>query len=701
MQEFATYLTRCIQLCLVALAALGNPAQAKEENTDSVMEFFRGEPDTDYPAPAPLLVNARARDYQSLNGRWEIVIDESGMGWNVITQGNYFDNETIYPETGMRLLERSFDSRKQLQVPGDWNSQVPELDRYRSKILYHKALTIEPQQGKRYFLHFDGANYTTDLFVNNKLVGRHRGGYTAFNFDITNFIVPGKNIIIVRVDAFLDETTIPTMRTSDFWKYGGITRDVGLIAEPETYIAQYHVYLADLDNNEIRGWVQLGGGSAADRQVTVNIPGADLAASIKTGQDGRGEFTARAKNLALWSPQSPKLYDVALSLDDETIRDRIGFRTVSTRGDRILLNGEPMAIRGISMHEETIRHPGLSNSREDVQAQFDLVKELNANFVRLAHYPHNEYTVRLADEMGLMLWSEVPIVSLIDWENPQTLAIALSQVTDNVTRDMNRASIVTWSISNESFPQSQARLDFLARLAATVRDLDQSHRPVASALVGNPKEEFADLGKYLFTQLLKQPDLPPATRERLMQMAKGMAQSAAAGGATPAGEMNVVIDDPLGEVVDIVGYNEYFGWYYSAFFARALGVDEGLMRQAMLSIMPNIRFANAFRKPMIVSEFGAGAKAGYHSDQAIIWSEEYQAKVYRAQLAMLSQSPAIQGFTPWVLKDFRSHLRELNGIQETYNRKGLVSETGEKKLAFKVLADFYLQELQGEQAQSH
>ncbi len=121
----------------------------------------------------------------------------------------------------------------------------------------------------------------------------------------------------------------------------------------------------------------------------------------------------------------------------------------------------------------------------------------------------------------------------------------------------------------------------------------------------------------------------------------------------------------------------------------------------MLAIMPNIRFENTFGKPMIISEFGAGAKAGYHSDQAIIWSEEYQAKVYRAQLAMLSQSPAIQGFTPWVLKDFRSHLRELNGIQETYNRKGLVSETGEKKLAFKVLADFYLQKLKDENAQSH
>jgi beta-glucuronidase len=109
----------------------------------------------------------------------------------------------------------------------------------------------------------------------------------------------------------------------------------------------------------------------------------------------------------------------------------------------------------------------------------------------------------------------------------------------------------------------------------------------------------------------------------------------------------------------------------------------------MLAIMPDIRFWNAFGKPMIISEFGAGAKAGYHSADDAVWSEEYQARMYEQQLQMLGDSESVQGFTPWVLKDFRSHLRELNGIQDGFNRKGLVSETGQKKLAFKSLADYY------------
>ena len=119
----------------------------------------------------------------------------------------------------------------------------------------------------------------------------------------------------------------------------------------------------------------------------------------------------------------------------------------------------------------------------------------------------------------------------------------------------------------------------------------------------------------------------------------------------------------------------------------------------MFSNMPDIRFKNVFGKPMIISEFGAGATHGLPSEKATIWSEEYQAKVYQNQVEMLVKSEFVQGMSPWILKDFRSHLRELNGIQETYNRKGLVSEKGEKKKAFFVLKNFY--QKQGEVAAVH
>ena len=691
-------------LFLILLSGIGLPvviaAEGEKSDEDAVMEFFRGEPENDYPTTSPLLINTGARQYQSLNGPWEIIIDEAGMSWRVVTMGDYLSG-AVYPETGMNLLEHSFDSRKQLQVPGDWNSQIKELDRYRSKVLYHKSLTLNPANDKRYYLHFGGANYTTDLFVNNQLVGRHVGGYTAFNFDITEFIKQGENSVVVRVDAHLDETTIPTMRTSDFWKYGGLTRDVGLITVPVTTIGQYHIYLHDLEQGVIKGWVQLDGKKVANRTVELKIAEAGVEQALTTSKTGRADFKIQVDNLELWSPESPHLYDVSLTLAAETLQDRIGFRTITTDGLNILLNGKPVRMRGISMHEETILHPGLSTSREDVLAQFTLIKELNANFVRLAHYPHNEHTVKLADEMGFMLWSEVPIVSLIDWDNSKTLAAAKNQLTENIVRDLNRASVVMWSVANESFPQTQARFEFLSSLVALARELDESQRPIVSALFANPAKEFAKIGQHVFAYLLKHPDLDAKTKIRLMGVAvKGVSQ---AGGVTelaknmlPSAEkvLEVVIDDPLGEVVDIVGYNQYFGWYYSKIFAKQLAVDEGVMREAMLAVMPKVRFSNAFAKPMIISEFGAGAKQGLRSDKNAIWSEDYQAEVYREQLSMLEKSPYVQGISPWVLQDFRSHLRELNGIQGTYNRKGLVSETGEKKLAFDILADYYQQQIE-------
>jgi len=680
MGEIQKQLLRAALCCLWVVAASVGAAEGGDEN-DSDNEFFSVFPDADiYPQPAPLLTNIYGRERRSLNGMWDIKVDEAGIGWRI---GGYINDLNRDQLTGMELKETSFDERSQLKVPGDWNSQRVDLDRYRGKMFYHKIVPIDKEEGKKYFVHFGGANYVTDLFVNDELVGRHEGGYTAFNFDVTDHIKDGKNTVIVRVDAFLDDSTIPTMRTSDFWKYGGITRDVNLLTLPEKYVSQYHVYLEDRESGEIKGWVQLSD-NVQSGSVTVEIPEAGVKQTVSVGKNGRAEFSTQA-DLQLWSPENPKLYDVKISYDGREIKDRIGFRTIETEGQNIVLNGKPVKLYGISMHEETPLRAGMANSPEDAEVQMKLIKELGGNFVRLAHYPHNEHTVRMADKLGLMVWSEIPIVSLIDWDNGHTQQVAQAQISDNVTRDLNRASIVMWSIANETFPQSQERLEFLKGLAETARSLDASDRLIASALIGDFSKEFEEVGNHLLYSLIHDSELPEAEKNRL----RAMFEKTAPDDFDKNDVVTVMIKDQLGEVVDIVGYNEYFGWYYSAFFAPELGIDEGLIRDTMFKLMPKMRFNNVFGKPMIISEFGAGAKAGFHSEEGVIWSEEYQARVYRAQVDMLERSEAVKGMSPWILTDFRSHLRELNGIHETYNRKGLISETGEKKMAFDVLKNFY------------
>lgn len=643
----------------------------------------------DLPAPQPLMANVSGRARQSLNGDWNIVVDEHSIGAQGLFGTAYY---TPVPElTGMELVEFSFDPRRQLRVPGDWNTQDERLFRYRDVVWYQRNVKLDKKPDERYFVHFDGVNYKAHVYLNGEPLATHIGGYTAFNVEITDAAVDGDNYLVVRVDAHLDDATIPTKRTSDFFKYGGITRDVNLITVPATFVRQYHVYLDDLETGRIAGWVQLDGPEAAGREVVVKIPEAGVEQMLRTDAAGRAEFAVKS-SFELWSPRKPKLYDVVIASGGHRVEDRIGFRSIETRGQQILLNGEPVFLRGISMHDESFLKPGVAFDRADAQAQLGLVKELNGNFVRLAHYPHNEHTLRAADELGIMVWSEIPIVSLIDWDNENTLAAALGQISDNLHRDLNRASIVFWSIANESMPRSPERTAFLGKLAERARQLDASDRPLAAALVGDPTHEFAALFRRLVAELLHDPAVEdPAVRAQLQGMAEKLIGDEAAVRAVLEGEIEIMLRDELGEIVDVIGYNEYLGWYYSAGLSRMLPVDEGNTRRTMFRIMPDVRFRNAFGKPIVISEFGAGAKKGYVSTKTpgAIWSEEYQARVYKHQLDMLQRSDAVQGISPWVLKDFRSAMRPLNGIQEIYNRKGLVSEKGEKKQAFYVLQNFY------------
>jgi beta-glucuronidase len=677
------------------------PALAAEapDETEEISIF--SPPPIIYAAPAPLITNIPNREVQSLNGNWNIVIDKLGLGERGIFGDGYYANAK--PQSGMELIEYSFDERQQLKVPGDWNSQQERLFFYDGSVWYQRTIEVAPARDQRYFVHFGGANFTTTVYLNGKALGQHLGGYTPFDFEVTEQLRDGENDLIVRVDNTLDLSSVPTVRT-DWWQYGGITRDVHLVTVPKTFVRQFHVWLEDHTTGEIRGWAQLDG-AGAGTEVTLAIDELNVVVRSTTDAEGRAQFAVAAKP-ELWAPGSPRLYDVSVSTQDDSSSDRIGFRTVRREGGKILLNGEPVFMRGISMHEETVLGEGVATNRADAQAQFKLAKELGANFVRLAHYPHNEHTVRLADELGLMLWSEIPVYWAIDWKNEDTQKLANSMMSELVQRDLNRAAVVIWSLGNET-PISAARTAFLATEAATVKRLDHSGRLLAAALIGDPARELREVAKDVMIALLKDGDVSLADKGKIVafigkEVIAGLTAdktpeeeaaaeaSESAKNAASGDEILVQLDDPLGEIVDVVGYNEYFGWYYSAAFAANLPASEADIRRVVLKdIMPRLRFSNTYGKPMIISEFGAGAKAGFRSPEALLWSEEYQAKVYTAQLAMLSKSPLIQGMSPWVLKDFRAALRPLNGIQEFYNRKGLVDEKGNKKLAFDVLSTFY------------
>jgi beta-glucuronidase len=569
-----------------------------------------------------LIANPDSRKTISLDGQWRTIIDPYETGYYDYryqpSANGYFKDAK--PRNKSDLIEYDFDTSESLKVPGDWNTQEERLLLYEGTIWYKKSFDYQRKENTRLFVYFGAANYLADVYLNGQKIGRHEGGFTPFNFEITNLVREKSNSLIVKVDNKRRRDAVPTLIT-DWWNYGGLTRQVKLVETPATFVQDYFIQLQKGSRDRVSGWVRLNGDKLR-QSVTVRIPEARIIKSFTADASGYAEINFSA-DLTLWSPNNPKLYDVAIETETDRLQDQIGFRSIETRGTEILLNGRPIFLRGVCIHEEAPFRGGRAYSREDAQTLLAWAKELGCNFVRLAHYPHNEFMVREADKLGIMVWSEIPVYWTILWENSATLENARNQLREMIARDKNRAAVIVWSMANET-PVGEARLSFLKKLIEHARSLDPS-RLISAAMERHYVNDTTQM-----------------------------------------------IDDPLGEYLDVLGCNEYVGWY------------DGLPEKA-----DRLEWKMKYQKPLIMSEFGGEAPYGNHGDPLTRWTEEYQENVYQHQVNMLKRISFLRGTCPWLLMDFRSPRRPLPGIQDFHNRKGLISDRGEKKKAFYVMQNYY------------
>lgn len=568
------------------------------------------------------IMNVSNRDVTSLDGQWKTIVDPFENGYYDYRlkpyDGGYAQDHTYSDKT--ELQEYDFETDKLLFVPGDWNTQRPELYYYEGTIWYRKRFTYNLEEGKRLFLNFGAVNYEAIVWLNGERLGSHIGGFTPFNFEITGKLKAGENSLVVKVDNKRKPEAVPTVN-SDWWNFGGITRPVSLIEMPSTFIQDYYLQLKKNNKNVIEGWVKLNGVNKA-QNITVSIPELKLKKNYTTDSNGYISFEFKAKP-ELWSPENPKLYSVNIKSDSDDINDEIGFRTIRTEGTKILLNDKEIFCRGVSVHEETAYYSGRAYSKDQAETLLGWAKDMGCNFVRLAHYPHNEEMVKAAERMGLLVWSEIPVYWTIHWNDPDTYKNAETQLSDMITRDKNRCNIIIWSIANET-PKSEERLSFLSRLADKARSMD-SIRLIGAAM---EKEEI-------------KPGL-------------------------------MTVEDPLSNILDLISFNEYVGWYD--------GNSDKCDR---------VNWTFEIKKPVFISEFGAGALYGRHGDKTERFTEEYQEEMYEKHVNMLKRIPGLAGVTPWILKDFRSPRRHVPEIQDDFNRKGLVSDKGQKKKAFFVMKKWY------------
>ncbi len=567
--------------------------------------FFLGLAQQEQPS---LLQNVSSRETHTLDGLWQVIVDPLENGYyNHRYQpkdNGYFKNAKM--QTPSDLIEYDFDSDLELMVPGDWNTQEDKLYYYEGTVWYKKSFDYGTKTRNSTILYFEAVNYEAKVYLNGEHLGDHLGGFTPFQFDVTGLLKEKGNFLVVKVDNKRKREAVPTVNT-DWWNYGGITRSVHLVSVPRNHIEDYSIQLAE-DGRSIEGWVAVSGKKRGE-EVEIAIPELEKSIRISTSEGGTANFKLRAKPV-LWEPGRPKLYRVVLSTSEDRIEDQIGFRTIETRGTQILLNGKSIFLKGISVHEEAPFKTGRVTSVEECRTLLKWAKELGCNFVRLAHYPHSEAMVREAERMGLLVWSEIPVYWTILYENADTYYNAEKQLQAMIQRDRNRAAVVLWSIANET-PVSEARNAFLGKLAAKAKEMDDSRLVTAA----------------LDTQ-------------------SGSAESRR-------------IDDPLGEVVDVIGVNNYCGWYG--------GTPESCA---------GIKWSSNYDKPVILSEMGGGALQGLHGGPGDRWTEEYQDEVYKYNIEMMRNMEFLRGSSPWILMDFRSPRRHLKKVQKDFIRKGLISEQG-------------------------
>ena len=564
------------------------------------------------------MINVSARHCTNLNGKWQVIIDPAGAGdWRQVWKEKK-------PEKKTDFFEYSFEGGPVFNVHGDFNSQMTELKYFEGTVWYKKSFDYNPDKNKRLFLHFGAVNYLADVYLNGNLLGKHEGGFTPFQIEITNSVHNGGNSIVVRVNNQRLKDGIPGLGF-DWFNYGGITRDVNLVETDNSFISDYFIQLKKHSFNEVQGWVKLNG--AHSRQnVEIKIPELKIVYKSKSDDTGLAEVKF-SSGFDLWSPENPRLYKIIIQCETDTIVDNIGFRSIEAKGSKILLNGKPVFLKGINIHVENPFRVARAFSESDASILLTWAKELGCNMVRLAHYPHNEYMIRLAEKMGIMVWDEIPVYQQVEFSTPGVSNKMDLMMREMINRDKNRCGVIVWSLSNETSP-SPSRDRALVNLSDKCRLLD-STRLITSVINDQHYNNNA-----------------------------------------------INVWDTLYRHFDIISLNEYLGWYVP-WQGRPEDVKWNFVCKD---------------KPIVISEFGGEALYGNNKgpkDEAASWSEEYQEQIFKDQVEMLKAIPDLCGTFPWLLVDYRSPGRMHPVYQNGWNRKGLLSDHGDKKKAWYILKAYY------------
>ncbi|MFV0536913.1 MAG: glycoside hydrolase family 2 TIM barrel-domain containing protein [Dysgonomonas sp.] len=530
-----------------------------------------------------------------------------------------------------------------ISVPHSWNSDAyTAKNYYRGKAWYRKTLFIpQTESNKQLFIRWEGVNHSASVYINGQFAGEHKGGYTSFTIDITPYCKFGEdNIIAIKADNRLND--VPPI-SGDFTIFGGMYRDVWLIATPKQHIdlsnkGSNGIFIETKNVSEkssdyiIRGSVVNESISKASVKVASTIK--DISGktvkvltrtiSFKGKEQKAFSFEGTIADPMLWSPENPNLYTVETIVTDtktnvvlDAVNSYTGFRWFSFDGEKgFFLNGKPYKLRGVCRHQD---QKPLANALSDEMHRRDmhLIKDMGANFIRISHYPQDPAVIEQCDRMGLLVWEEIPVIDIVP-ESAEFADVCESVLREMIRQHYNHPSVIMWGYMNEILLVTQRRYKGEELTTATNRALDLAKR---------------------LEKVLKEED-----PSRYSVMAFHGSQS--------------YNDAGFGNITDIVGWNLYQGWYSDNFSQ----FDQFLKKQQEL--YPNT--------PKIVSEYGAGSDKRIHSlePKRFDFSIEYHQLYAEHYLNTIEREPYIAGATYWNFIDFGSAQRDES--MPRINNKGLV-----------------------------
>ena len=572
-------------------------------------------------------IESFTREVKDLSGIWRFKVDYENVGFD------------------QKWYHQNLEDTISMPVPASYNDITQEIKirDHVGWVWYEKEFYVPSRISaeKQIALRFGSATHNTIIWINGKEVAQHKGGFLPFEFEITEYVnYETTNLLTVAINNELDWQTLPPGETIihdedgltfkkqeyhfDFFNYAGIHRPVKLIYRPQIHIDDVSIKTDIEDGLGIIDY-KISATGKANCQLSLYSSDGDLISISK-------DFTGRLEvfNPILWGPGQPYLYKIKVELKDD--QDKIldiyelpvGIRTVKVNGNKLLLNDREVYLRGFGKHEDSaIRGRGLDNCTN--VKDFNLLKWINANSFRTSHYPYAEEILNLADQEGILIIDECPAVGMYhfgagkekiffpDRINDKTLAHHLEVMTELIKRDKNHPSVIMWSVANEAAAEEAQSLPYFSEVIEKVRHID-STRPVTMA-------QFSQPDKCKVSHLL-----------------------------------------------DVICVNRYYSWY--EYSGRLETISSKLEKELL-------NWYNRFKKPIMMSEYGADTIAGFHSDPPVMFSEEYQVQMLAEYHKVMDSLDFMIGEHVWNFADFATK----QGIKRVMgNKKGVFTRDRQPKM---------------------